>query len=277
MNILVAGATGNVGRHIVQQLFEAGHHVRALTRNPAKANFPDAVEVVQGDLTQPETIAPLMAGMNSLHLINFGGDDNAPLQTGKLLMAMAEQAGIKRVTILGAGERGPLEQAVQASSLAWTILQPVEFMSNMLEWARPIQETGEVRQPFATRKSAIVHDADIAAVAVAALTQDGHGGQVYTITGPEALSPIEMTRIINEVTGQRIQFIEMTEAEAVEEWQAAGYPQEVIGFFLEVYGNTPPVGYTVVPTVEQVTGRPARTLAQWVAENADVFRVGTVA
>lgn len=270
--ILVAGATGTVGSQLVNQLAEAGHQVRALTRNPAKASFPAAVEVVAGDLTAPETLASALEGVTGLHLINFGGDDYATLQTGGAIIDLAKQAGVQRVTVLLGGEKGSVEQAVKASDLAWTLLQPVEFMSNMLEWVEPIRTEGVVRQPFANRRTAIVHEADIAAVAAAALTQDGHGGKTYTITGPEVLTPPQMLQMIGAAIGRELQFVELTETQAREQWKAAGFNDETIEFFVWVHGNTPEIGYTVTTTVQQVTGRPARTFAQWVAEHADTFR-----
>lgn len=274
MKILVTGATGTVGRHLVQQLAGQGVTVRALTRNPSKASFPAGVEVVAGDLTQPQTIKPALEGVAGLHLITFGGDDYAPLQTGSEIMALAEQAGVQRVTVLMGGEKGDFEQAVESSALAWTLLQPVEFMSGALDWAESIRSEGVVRVAFASRKSAMIHEADIAAVVAVALTQDGHGGRTYTITGPQVLTPHEMVATIGEALGREIPLIELTEAEAREQWRAEGYPDDVIEFFVWAHGSTPPIGYTVVPTVEQVTGRAPRTFAQWAAEHADAFRLG---
>jgi uncharacterized protein YbjT (DUF2867 family) len=272
MKILVSGATGNVGRPLVAQLLQAGHHVRALTRSPEKANLPAGAEIIRGDLTRPDSFAPALEGIESLHLINFGGDDYALLQTGPEIVALAERAGVKRVTVLRGGERSTIEEAVEASSLAWTFLEPVEFMSGALDYAESIRTEGVVRQPFADRRTAAVHDADIASVAVAVLTQDGHGGRSYTITGPEVLTPREMVRTIGKALGREIPFIELSVKEAQAEWHTAGMPQEIIDFMMWAYGSTPEVGYTVVPTVEQVTGRPARTFAQWAAEHAHRFR-----
>ncbi len=272
MTILVTGATGNVGRHLVEQLLAAGYPVRALTRNAAKAQLPSGAEIIEGDLTQPETLAAALEGVTGLHLINFGGDGYAPLQTGQTLVAMAEQAGVQRVTVLMGGEKGAVEAAVEASSLAWTLLQPVEFMSGGLGFAEAIRTGGAVRLPFADRRSAIVHDADIAAVAAVALTQDGHGGQTYPITGSEVLTPRDMIRLIGEALGRQIDIQALNETEAVAQWRADGMDQETIEFLLWVYGNTPPIGYTVVPTVQEVTGSPPRTFRQWAEENVERFR-----
>ena len=271
MKILVTGATGTVGRNIVEQLAQVGHLVRALTRNPAKAKFPTSVEVVEGDLTNPATFASALEGVEGLHLINFGGDDYAMLQTGAEIVALAEKAGVKRVTVLRGGEESTVEQAVKQSSLAWTFLQPVEFMANMLEWSHSIRAERAVRVPFGSRKTAIVHEADIAAVAAAALTEEGHAGKMYDITGGEILTPRDLLRTISQAIGRDLQFIELTEAQARAEWQAAGLPAEIIEFMLWVYGNTPVHGYTVTPVVAQVTGRPPRTFAQWATEHANDF------
>jgi uncharacterized protein YbjT (DUF2867 family) len=271
MTILVTGATGNVGRHLVEQLVRAGHHVRALTRNAATAQLPDGAEVVVGDLQRPETLAAAMQGAVALHLINFGGDDYALLQTGKAIVEMAERAGVKRVTVLLGPEKGSLEQAVEESSMAWTFLQPVEFMSGGLDFAEAIRAGGVVKVPFAARRSAMVHDADIAAVAAVALTQEGHGGQTYTITGGEVLTPREMIRIIGKVLGREIAIEELDEAQARQAWREAGMSEDIIEFMAWAYGNTPPIGYTVVPTVQQVTGRPPRTFRQWAEEHRAQF------
>ncbi len=272
MKFFVTGATGTVGRQVVMQLVEAGHTVRALTRNPAKAIFPAGVEIITGDLADPSTFAAALEGVDGIHLIAFAGDNYGPLESTSEILALAEQAGVRRVTLLMGGDTQAVEEAVKASKLDWTLLQPVEFMSNMLHWVEPVQNDGVIREGFGSRRTAIVHEADIAAVAVTALTQAGHGGKTYTITGPEVLTPPQMVQQLAEASGRGIRFEELTLDQARARWQAQGYPDEVIEYFFWMYGNTPEIGYTVVPTVEQVTGRPARTFAQWAAEYADAFR-----
>lgn len=270
--ILVSGATGTVGRQVVAELLARGHEVRALTRDAKKAAFPAGVEVVQGDLTEPDSLSPALEGVTGLHLITFHGAYFAPLETGPRVLELARAAGVRRVTVLHGGGPTPLEDAVRADDgVEWTVLMPVEFMANALEWADGIVAADEVREPFVSRLSAMVHEGDIGAVAAVALTEEGHGGQEYVITGPELLTVADKVAAIAGARGREIALVELTEEEAVARWRAAGHPQEVIGFLLEAYGNTPEVGRTVVDTVEKVTGRPARTFTQWAAEHADAF------
>ncbi|MCP2167385.1 Uncharacterized conserved protein YbjT, contains NAD(P)-binding and DUF2867 domains [Goodfellowiella coeruleoviolacea] len=272
MTILVTGATGTVGRPLVEQLLAAGHRVRALTRDPGRANLPEGTEVVAGELADTASLAPAFAGVHAAHLITFNGADFAPLHNGAEIVDMAVRAGVRRVTVLrGDLDRGPLEQAVVASSLEWTDLAPVEFMSNALEWAESVRTEGVVREPFADAKSAMVHEADIAAVAATALTTDGHGGREYWLTGPQVFTPPEKVRTISEVLGREVRYVELSQDEVVAQWRRSGYSTSDIEFFLAMRTNPPEAGYTVLPTVEQVTGRPARTFAQWVRENAAAF------
>ncbi|CAL9334608.1 NmrA family NAD(P)-binding protein [Streptomyces sp. enrichment culture] len=270
--ILVTGATGTVGRQVVAGLLARGHAVRALTRDPSRAGLPAGVEVVRGDLTEPGTLAPALEGVTGLHLITFDGGGFAPLETGPPLLAAARAAGVRRVTVLHGGGPTPLEDAVRADdAVDWTVLMPVEFMANALEWAEGIVRADEVREPFVSRLSAMVHEADIGAVAAVALTEEGHARQEYVITGPENLTVRDKVAAIAAARGREIALVELTEEEAVARWRAAGQPEEVIGFLLEMYGNTPEAGRTVLDTVEKVTGRPARTFAQWAAEHAAAF------
>ncbi|WP_331766393.1 NAD(P)H-binding protein [Embleya sp. NBC_00896] len=270
MTILVTGATGNVGRHVVEQLARAGRPVRALTRDPAKANLPAGVEVVRGDLNAPETLAGALAGVTGMHLMSFF--DNAPLATAPEIMDLAVRAGVRRVTVLWGGEPGPVEQAVTAADLEWTLLEPVEFMSNALTWVDSVRAEGVVREAFPEVPSAAVHEGDIAAVAVTALVDGGHAGRTYTLTGPRALTVHDKIRTIGAAIGRDIGFVELTREQANQRLRDRGVPEDVIDYVVGWHAAPPESAYTVVPTVEEVTGRPARTYADWAAEHADAFR-----
>ncbi|RCV50354.1 NAD(P)H-binding protein [Marinitenerispora sediminis] len=272
MTVLVTGATGNVGRPLVEQLLAAGHRVRALTRDPGRAGLPAGTEVVAGSLTDTESLPAAFAGVGAAHLITFGGRDYAPLTNGAEIVEIARKAGVHRVTVLkGDVAKSPLEEAVEAGGLDWTYLAPVEFMSNTLEWAESVRTEGTVREGFPDAESAMVHDADIAAVAAAALTSDGHAGQEYWLTGPEPLTVPQRVRTISEVLGREVRFVELSTDEVVAGWRAAGFSDDDVRFFLAMRTDPPISGRTVLPTVEEVTGRPARTFAQWMRENAAAF------
>lgn len=273
MKVLVTGARGTVGRHVVKQLLDKGHSVRAVSRNPETAAFPEGVEVVAGDLTAPDTLATALQGVTALYLITSSDDAYASLQTDPRIIELAEKAGVKRVSVLVGGyDEGPVEEALRRSAMEWTLLKPVEFMANALvDWQLSIRSEGVVREPFAGVLSARVHEADIAGVAVAAMLGDGHHGQIYWLTGPDALTRREAVEILSEATGKRIRFEELTEDQARAKWRGEGYDEESIDFFVLMGKNPPEVGYTVLPTVEQVTGRPARTFAEWASEHKEAF------
>ncbi|WP_156725686.1 NAD(P)H-binding protein [Streptomyces apocyni] len=272
MTVLVTGATGTVGRQTVEHLLSKGARVRALTRDPRRATFPDGVEVVQGDLGAPDALVPALDGVSAVHLITFDGELFAPLETGPRLVELAEKSGVRRITVLHGGGPTPLEDAVRASRLDWTVLMPVEFMSNALEWADGIRDADEVREPFTDRLSAMVHESDIGAVAAAVLTEDGHGGQEYVITGPEVLTLWDKVDAIAAARGRAVRLVELSEREAREQWAQRGVPADTIDFLIMVYGNTPPLGRTVSDTVARVTGRPGLTFAEWATAHAAAFR-----
>lgn len=273
MTILVTGATGTIGRHVVTQLVARGHAVRALTRRPAGATLPAGVEIVGGDLTAPDTLTAALAGVTGMHLISIGGDDYAPLPTATQVLARAVKAGLRRVTVLtGSEDELTVARAAAACGLEWTHVRPVEFMANKLHWGGSIRAEGVVRAPFGTQPHAIVDEADVAAVVTSALLEDGHSGQTYIPTGPEAVTPAQAARRIGDVIGRDIRFIELTPEQTREQMRASGLREDVIDYVIE-YGIHPPeTAYTVQPTVQEVTGRPARTFDQWVAEHAGAFR-----
>ncbi|GAA3914581.1 NmrA family NAD(P)-binding protein [Actinoplanes auranticolor] len=273
MTTLVTGATGNTGRHVVAELIRRGDRVRALTRNPAAAaeRLPAGVELVAGTHTAPESLDAALDGVSRLHITVTAGLAEA----GPELVRRAVDAGVRRITVVWGGWVGPVEQAVADSGVEWTRLEPQEFMSNTLTWIDSVRAEGIVREPY-DLPSALVHEADIGAVAAVALLRDGHAGRAYNLTGPESLTPRERISILSREIGRDIVFVPITHQQAVDRLTATGVSRADAEYVIGWYADSSEAATTVVDTVEQVTGRPARTFAQWVAEHAERFHAPRV-
>jgi len=267
MKILVTGATGSVGRLVVDELLALGAtDVRALTANPAKAALPDGVEVVRGYLGSLETLPAAFEGVDRMYL--------APLlATVDEATRLAAAAGVRHIVDL-AGFKGTqwqaIERAVEASGVAWTHLEAGEFMPNVGMWADQIRAGDEVHDAYPDAANALIALEDIAAVAARILFDGGHEGQTYALTGPQTETRAEKVRQIGLALGRKLTYVEITPEQAIERlrptmgdfaaWYVAGSARLV----------TDPSQPT--PTVEEIIGRPGTTLAQWVTANADRFR-----
>ncbi|MGP3937410.1 NmrA family NAD(P)-binding protein [Nonomuraea sp. KM88] len=269
MTTLVTGATGNTGRHVVAELLRRGERVRALTRDPGAAagRLPAEAELVEGTHTAPEKLDAALDGVSRLHITVTPGLADA----GSELVRRAVDAGVRRITVVWGGAVGPVEQAVAESGVEWTRLEPQEFMSNTLDWIGSVRAEGVVREPYDT-PSALVHEADIAAVAAVALLDDGHAGRAYNLTGPERLTMRERIAALSRAVGRDIVLLPITHEQAVERLMATGASREDADYVVGWYAAPDEVATTVDDTVERVLGRPARTFAQWVAEHADRFK-----
>ncbi|SDG68827.1 Uncharacterized conserved protein YbjT, contains NAD(P)-binding and DUF2867 domains [Lentzea fradiae] len=277
MTILVTGATGTVGRLVVRGL---GAGVRAMTRDPAKTRFPDGVEVVRGDLDDPDGIP--FDGVEKLYLF-------AHPPTAREVVERAVRAGVRRIVTLSSGavthgyDTGhhlPVEQAVEASGAEWTHLRPGEFAANTIGlWGPSIREDGTIVHPDPDAWSQPIHEADIAEIAVKALLEDGHAGRAYTLSGPPPLTRRDMAREIGAAIGRDLSFRDVTPDEALAYYIGAGWPEEVARFILGLSGyeggepdDFGDYEFTVTPEFERLTGRPYRTFAVWARDHADDFR-----
>lgn len=275
MKVVVTGATGSVGRYVVELLLAGGAEVRALTRRPESAGFPPAVEVVGGDLEQPESLAGIFDGVDRMYLILAG-------EATEQIAAAAKQAGVQRVVTLSsasaAWENNPggayhraFEVAVESSGLEWTHVRPGMFASNLVDWAEPVKTTGVVRLPYDNARQSPVHELDVAAVAAAALLEDSHVGKIYTLSGPEALTKTEQFAAIGKAIGKDVRFEEITPEQWREE-AAEQFPPYVMDWLLAYWEGAVAEPEPVLPDVEQVLGRPARSLAEWAVDHAGDFR-----
>ena len=280
--ILVTGATGSVGGQVVSQLPNTGVNVCALVRNPDFAGLPDSVEVVWGDLTKPDTLDAGLEGVDSVFLV-------WPFLTAETAPAVLEAVKrcVRRVVYLSSvGVRddvevqadpinqfhSDIERLIEESGLEWTFLRSGGLATNTLGWAEQIRAEGVVREPYGGAIRSLIHERDIAAVAVRALTEDGYGGEKYVLTGPELLTQVEQVRAIGGAIGRSLRFEEIPPEAARREWIAAGLPPSVVDGIFEAHARMVAEPERVTRTVEEITGRPARTFRQWAIDHADDFR-----
>ncbi|WP_031063351.1 NAD(P)H-binding protein [Streptomyces sp. NRRL WC-3742] len=275
--VLVTGASGVVGSQVVAQLAAAGVRVRALTRDGERAR---RAGFVQGDLRRPETLREAARGADAAFLV-------WPLPIAgarEAVEALAAEVG--RVVFLssaavrdvpGAGPQSPgrpdgeVEALLARSGVAHTALRPHGFAANALRWAEEIRSGGVVRGFGGEAALCPVDERDIAAVAVRALTEDGHDGARHYLTGPEAITQAEQVRIIAEATGLPARWEEIPRGAARERMLASGWPAGIVDGALDFLGARIGDPEAVSEAVPAVTGRPARTFRDWARENADRF------
>jgi uncharacterized protein YbjT (DUF2867 family) len=269
--IVVTGATGNVGRPLVQALTEAGEEVTAVSRTGAAL---DGTTTHQADLTEPETLKPALDGADAVFLLtaaDFIANGNM-----QAVMEIVRASGVPRVVLLssqGVGtKRHPsnLEDAVTQSGLAWTMVRPGNFASNAFQWAESIRTERTMAAPFAEVALPAVDPQDIAEVAAAALRDDKHAGNIYTLTGPAAISPRQQAEVIGQVIGEPVDFTELTRDEARTR-MLAYMPEQVVEATLSVLGTPSPAEQRVTPDIHNVLGRPAHTFQDWVTRNLPAF------
>ncbi|EKX66869.1 SDR family oxidoreductase [Streptomyces ipomoeae] len=289
--ILVTGATGKVGRNVVELLVAGGVKARALTRDPAAGKVPEGAEVVAGDLmADPDGLGDALQGVDAVFLNAAAFLDLAGVgPQAATFLALAKRRGVGRVVLLTSGtvhdgvaaDQQPsvisrmhrtIEDAVEASGMEWTLLRPGEFMANSLDWAPQIRASDIVRAPYGDAMWAPIHERDIAEVAVRALTEDGHSGATYRLSGPEPISYHERARLIGEALGRPVRLEEIPPDAARSAMVVRGVPTEVADALLALSATGVEHPETVSPTVRELTGQPGRTFAQWARENAAAFR-----
>ena len=280
--ILVTGSTGTVGRQVVAQLVAAGEKVRAMTRNPAKANFDGQVEVIQGDFGVPETLKGAVQGVDAVFSLTFGPQT---ANHEKSLAQAAKAARVRRIVKLSAlgGDdttRNTIrqwhddgEREIRETGIPLTVLRPTAFMSNALHWRESIRAGGKVFSNYGDGKLPPVHPRDIAAVAVLALTSDAHKEKIFSLTGPEALTIGEQVRLLSDAIGKPLEYVPVTDDATRKQMERAGMP----GFLIDAL--IPFAGFVrsgkasrVLPTVEEVTGGRPLTFKDWARENASAFQ-----
>ncbi|MEU8185000.1 NAD(P)H-binding protein [Micromonospora sp. NPDC049044] len=269
--ILVTAATAPVGRSIVEQLVSVGKPARALTRDPQQADLPAGADIVAGDMKDPATLPAAVRDVDGIFVLAMG--PGVPE-----LIEAAKNAGVKRVVFQSTAEiddnaeqqpndvaafHHGIEQAIIDSGMQWTFLRLDINSADALHWAFDVPgqlAAGDVvRGPYADAAGSPIHPADLAGIAVAALTQDGHSQQRYHVTGPQSLTHREQIELIGKTHGRELRYEEIDPATARAEI-APHAPADLLFATWETHVNKPA---PVTDTIERVTGRAPRSMREW--------------
>jgi uncharacterized protein YbjT (DUF2867 family) len=279
--VLVTGGTGRVGSAVAGLLAGAGVPVRVLTRRSGAASMLTAnIEIVTGDLTVPGSLDAALRGVGAVFLVWTAPPATVPAVVERLA------ACAQRVVFLSSPHRTPhpffqqpnpmavlhadIERLLAASGVVSTIIRPGMFASNVLFWwASAIRAGGAVRWPYGAAQTAPVDDRDVAAVAARTLSQDGHAGGDYVLTGPESLSQAEQVSIIGDVIGRRITFEELSPEEFQRQTQGS-WPPPAVDMLLDAWGATMGRPAFITSTVADILGS-ARSFRQWATDHAGAF------
>lgn len=286
--ILVTGATGTIGSEVVKALAEKpGVTVRVAVRSAAKAEKllgPNVVPV-DFDYEKPETLAAAVKGADRVFLLTPFTENQVEL--GKLLIDAAKAAGVKHIVKLSAvgAEIEPgiqlgrwhraIEKHIEASGVAYTFLRPANFMDNFIHYYPPAGD-GNIYLPLGTGAVSYIDSRDIAAVAAAVLTGEGHQGKAYVLTGPAALTTAEAASAIGAASGRDIHYVDVPEAAASKAMLDMQMPGWMVEAMMELHGICK-AGYAseVSPLVEQLTGRAPRTFADFARDRAEAWKAKT--
>ena len=274
--ILVTGATGNVGRPLVTELVNAGAQVRAVTRRPDTAGFPDGVDVVT-------SAAEGVRGADAIFLNSRAlGDDLTPV------VELARRERVRRLVALSAinadddfsrqpsrfrGDRNKeVEQLAVDSGLDWVSLRPTVFITNFFGmWAPQIQAGDVVSGPYASASTAPIVDRDISAVAAKALLTDDLLGRKVPLTGPQAYTNTELVEAIGAVLGRRLRYQEVPADLVRQRFIGLGFPTQFADAYIAFLEATVDKPALVTHDVEKILGRPAESFADGVGAHRDIF------
>ncbi|WP_067478775.1 SDR family oxidoreductase [Actinomadura hibisca] len=280
MTVLVLGATGKTGLSVVDALVARGVRVRAASRNPGPASA--GVEPVRFDWADRATWGPALREIDGLYIVGPYALPGEPALVRDLLAAAPHASRVVLLSVLGVDRLPDVipmavwEADVRASGKEWTILRPNWFQQNFGEgFGTLLRENGMLALPAADAELGFVDTRDIAEVAAAALTEEGHAGETYILTGPEALMYDQVVRVLGEAAGRELRYIPISADQFADGLREAGLDEGSItwqlGLFRLIREGT---NALVNDTVERITGRPARSLKSYASENAALWGSG---
>jgi uncharacterized protein YbjT (DUF2867 family) len=284
--ILVTGATGLNGGELVRLLSARGVPVRALVRNASRAAALSSlanVEIVEGDMERPETLAEPLRGVDRAMLIS--SSNAAMLEVQSNFIDAARKAGVTHMVKLSgiipdidspfrfARMHGEVELKLERSGIAFTHLRAGEFMHSYFRQVPAIVARGALSLPMEDARIASIDVSDIAEVAAKALTESGHEGKTYPLTGPEALTMAEVAEKLSAATGREISYVNVTPEEAKRARLAAGVPEYTADALDELFAERRKGKESeVYPVFEELIGRRPTSFDEFARRNAAIFR-----
>jgi uncharacterized protein YbjT (DUF2867 family) len=268
--VLVTGATGRVGRHVVEGLRAAGVTVRALARTPDLAGLPPDVELFQGDLYDPAAVRRAAGDVDAAFLLWPSFDASGAAEVVTELPRRVVY--LSSLSAPSGGVWGEVEQLLRDAGKDWTFVRPGGFAVNAQAWAREFREGDVVRLPYPEAGRSLIHERDIAAVAVLTLLDDRHVGRAYELTGPEVLTQAEQVETIARAVGKNMRIEGLSGAEARQAMLDQGAPPAIADSAVTYWSTLVDNPEPVTTTVAQLTGRPALSFDAWAEEHADEFR-----
>lgn len=283
--ICVTGPGGTVGSEVIERLASAKAPFRAAYFSNEKAEAARAREIdaVIIDYKRPETLQAAFQECDKLFLLGPNVPDQTQLELNGVEAAKA--AGVRHIvkqSVLGADDEEfslakvhrPVEEAIESSGVAWTFLRPNSFMQNVVTYmGETIRAEGAFYSASGQAKISHVDVRDIAAVAVKALTEPGHEGKVYTLTGPEALTYDELAKELSKVLGRSIRHVNLSPSDLRSAMLAEGMPEEIADRMLDLeryYREGRARGTT--DDIKQVTGRDPRRFAHYARDSARLLQ-----
>jgi uncharacterized protein YbjT (DUF2867 family) len=268
--ILVTGATGRVGRHVVAGLRAAGVTVRALVRTPELAGFPPDVELAQGDIYDPDAVRRAAAGVDAAFLLwpsysAEGAEKIVPELPRRVVYLSSLNAA-------AGGVWGDVENLLRDAGSAWTFVRPSGFAVNAQTWAGDFRTSDTIRLPYPDAGRSMIHERDIAAVAVVTLLDDRHIGRTYDITGPEVITLGEQVATIARTIGKPMRTEPLTGDAARQAMLDQGADPSLAESAVTYWASLVDTPEPVTTTVPELTGHPALTFAAWAEEHATEFR-----
>lgn len=282
-NILVVGPTGTVGGELVKQLSAAGHRPRALVRDPRKAEAVKAfAEPVIGDLARPDTLPRAFQGAERVFVLAPPTPDQEMLERNALDAAIA--AGARRVVFLsnyGAAEGDPdrhfhvhgmHERLLASMSVDWTVLRPTRFMTHTpFVWPSVLNRGLLIEAPVDGAMT-VIDPVDIAAVALKALTENGHEEKTYELTSDDSFTTAELARMLSRILRRDIALfdgdVDALRAALIENGAPGEYAPLMAGYFAKVAAGV----WKRTETVAQLLGRAPRAYAHWLEQNLPIAR-----